>query len=257
MSAIAAAPDLGQARNPNAPTHAAVPLVRLEKVGQAFDSGAVVALREVDLVLRPSECVSIVGRSGSGKTSLLNIISGFDAPSSGCVYWRERPVLNARSWAALRRREIGIVFQEFLLFAALTAAENVEMPMIGTARSGTERARRARELLDQVGLSARLDHLPHQLSGGERQRVAIARSIANEPALLLADEPTGSLDSANAEAVMALLFEIQRARGMTLVIVTHDEALAERTQRLIRLKDGRVVDDSGHSQRHAPSASDL
>lgn len=222
----------------------AAPLVTLEQVTRTFDDGAVVALREVDLSIFAGESISILGRSGSGKTSLLNIMSGFDAPSSGRVCWAGRPALNAQAWSLLRRKEIGIVFQEFLLFPALTAFENVEMPMFGTPLSAGERTKRATELLDQVGLGARSNHLPHQLSGGERQRVAIARSMVNQPLLLLADEPTGSLDTENAESVMALLLEMHRARGMALVIVTHDETLAQSAERRVRLKDGRVIEDN-------------
>ena len=228
----------------------------LEKVTRVFDDGAVVALRDVDLSIFPAECTTIVGRSGSGKTCLVNIMSGFDVPSTGRVIVAERPISNPKSWTLLRRKEIGIVFQEFHLLPTLTAIENVEMPLLGSGLSAAARRDRAGNLLDQVGLSARMEHLPHELSGGERQRVAIARSIANRPSLLLADEPTGSLDSENAESVMALLFDLQRSRAMALVIVTHDEALAAGAQRRIKLKDGRIVDDNRVARGASPESSD-
>jgi putative ABC transport system ATP-binding protein len=221
----------------------AAPLVTLEKVSRAFDGGAVVALREVDLRIQAGECIAIVGRSGSGKSCLVNIMSGFDVPTSGRVSFAGRPVADAASWTRLRRSEIGIVFQEFHLFPTLTAIENVEMPMLSGQCPAAERRRRAGDLLGQFGLAARLDHLPHQLSGGERQRVAIARAVVNQPTLLLADEPTGNLDSASSTTVMELLFDIQRSRAMTLVVVTHDEALAAQAQRRIKLSDGRIVED--------------
>jgi putative ABC transport system ATP-binding protein len=216
----------------------------------------VVALRDVDLTIFAAECTTIVGRSGSGKSCLVNVMCGFDVPSSGRVCFAGRPVARPGSWTSLRRRQIGIVFQEFHLFPTLTAIENVEMPLLGSALSATQRRDRAGNLLEQVGLSARTEHLPHELSGGERQRVAIARSIVNEPELLLADEPTGSLDSESADSIVALLFEIQRTRAMALVIVTHDEALASCGQRQIRLKDGRVVEDNRMAHGRAPKSGD-
>jgi len=223
----------------------ATALVRLEKVSRVFDDGVVVALADIDLSIFAGECTTVVGRSGSGKTSLINMICGFDAPSAGRVYWAGRPVADARCWTSLRSKEIGIVFQDFLLFPTLTALENVEMPLLGGGVSARERRERASTLLDLVGLGARMHHLPHALSGGERQRVAIARGIVNRPSLLLADEPTGCLDSGNSGIVIDLLLQIQRSHGMALVIVTHDEALAGRGQRRIVLRDWRIVEDNG------------
>ena len=188
-------------------------LIELENVSRVFDDGAVQALRGIDLAIAAGEFVAIVGPSGSGKSSLVHIMAGFDRPTGGRVLLEGRG--NARRSAhgpTLRRKEIGIVFQEFLLLPTLSALENVEIAMSGTGLAASAQRSRAAELLDQVGLSARMKHLPHALSGGERQRVAIARSIANRPEFLLCDEPTGNLDSENARAVIELLLSIRAAR---------------------------------------------
>jgi ABC-type lipoprotein export system ATPase subunit len=219
----------------------AIPLVRLENVSRIFDDGAVVALREINLSFDPGEFTVIVGPSGSGKSSLIHIMGGFDTASTGTVYWKGGPVLNKRAWTKLRRNEIGFIFQEFHLLPTLTALENVDMALSGQGLSSMVRTRRATELLEQVGLGARMKHLPHALSGGERQRVAIARSIANRPILLLADEPTGNLDSENARMVADLLLDTHKKQQTALVMVTHDDALAARSQRRIRIKDGQIV----------------
>ena len=216
-------------------------LLELADVSRAYDDGAVQALRGISLAVRKGEFLSIVGPSGSGKSSLLHLMAGFDRPTGGTIRWKGRAMERRRDWTDVRRGEVGVVFQEFLLLPTLTAAENVEIAMSGTGRPAAEQKRRARELLDRVGLGARLGHLPHALSGGERQRVAIARSIANEPELLLCDEPTGNLDSVNAEAVTELLMSIRREKGVTLVLVTHDRELAARGDRQVRIVDGRVV----------------
>lgn len=217
-------------------------LIRLENVSRAFDDGAVVALLRVNLQLGEDDCIALVGASGSGKSTLISMLSGIDLPTEGQVFWNGTPVASRQQWAALRASEIGIVFQEFHLIPTLTAMENVEIAMFGRGVASAERRKRAGAALDRVGLSGRLDHRPHALSGGERQRVAIARSIVNRPKLLLADEPTGNLDSTNTTRIADLLLELQHA-GMTLVLATHDEALALRCKRQIRLRDGQVVDD--------------
>jgi len=214
-------------------------------VGRTFDDGVVVALTDVDLSIYPGELIAVVGHSGSGKSSLLNVMGGFDAPTSGRVYWNGSQIRRFSAWTALRGVKIGVVFQDFLLLPTLTAVENVEMALMGRGIPARQRRERAALLINEVGLGARSDHLPHALSGGERQRVAIARSIANEPALLLADEPTGNLDTANAAIVIDLLMDIQRRRGTTVVLVTHDEVLASRCERCIRMKDGRITPDTG------------
>ena len=231
--------------------------MRLERVCRAFDGQAVVALRDIDLSIDSGECVSIVGPSGSGKSTLINMMSGIDTPVSGMAYWRGEAIASRRRWAALRAGEIGIVFQEFNLLPTLSAVENVEMPMFGHGLSASERRRRAGAALDRVGLGGRLAHLPYQLSGGERQRVAIARSIVNRPVLLLADEPTGNLDRANAALVADLLLELGQAGDTTLVIVTHDVALAARCRRLVQLRDGTIVDDRARAALAPPALDEI
>lgn len=217
-----------------------IPLIRLENVSRLFDDGAITALHDINLSIFAGEFTVVLGPSGSGKSSLIHIMGGFDTCSSGDVYWKGQPILDQKSWTALRRSQIGFVFQEFHLLPTLTAMENVEIALSGHGLSSFAQRRRAAELLDQVGLGARMNHLPYALSGGERQRVAIARSIANRPTLLLADEPTGSLDSDNAKVVADLLLDIQRNQETTLVMVTHDSALGARGQRRIQIKDGQI-----------------
>ncbi len=234
----------------------AVPLVRLERVSRTFDDGAVVALREVDLAIHPGDCVGVLGPSGSGKSSLIHIMGGCDMPTAGRVYWRGNAMAGIAAWSRVRGLEIGVVFQDYLLLPTLTAIENVEMALIGRGLSASARRRRSGELLEQAGLKSRMDHLPYALSGGERQRVAIARSIANHPALLLADEPTGNLDSANARAIADLLFEILGAEDAALVLVTHDVALAARCSRAVRIKDGAIVGDSAADAAPALASAD-
>ena len=216
-------------------------LIALAGVSRGFDDGAIVALKSVDLAIEAGECVAILGPSGSGKSSIVNLLSGIDRPSGGRILWNGRPIASRRAWGRLRRNEIGIVFQEFHLLPTLTARENVEMALMGRGVAADARRERALAALTRVGLAHRLDHLPHALSGGERQRVAIARAIVNAPRLLLADEPTGNLDSANTQAVADLLFNLQRDTGMTLVLITHDEHLAARCTRRVHLADGRVT----------------
>jgi ABC-type lipoprotein export system ATPase subunit len=218
------------------------PLLELSDVSRTFDDGSVIALRGIDLAVQRGAFLSIVGPSGSGKSSLVHIMAGFDRPTAGRVLWQGIEVADRRSWTALRRDKIGIVFQEFLLLPTLSALENVEIAMSGTGLAAAERRRRAAELLEQVGLGERFRHLPFALSGGERQRVAIARSLANRPEFLLADEPTGNLDSENAAAVLELLLELRRQAGMTLVLVTHDDAVAARADCVVHIKDGRIAD---------------
>jgi putative ABC transport system ATP-binding protein len=218
-------------------------MIALAGASRSFDDGAIVALKAVDLAIDAGECVAILGPSGSGKSSIVNLLSGIDRPTGGHVLWNGTPVASRRAWARLRRQEIGIVFQEFHLLPTLTARENVEMALMGHGIPAENRRARAETVLERVGLAHRIDNLPHALSGGERQRVAIARAIVNAPRLLLADEPTGNLDSANTDAVADLLFNLQRDTGMTLVLVTHDEHLAARCRRCVRIRDGEVADD--------------
>jgi putative ABC transport system ATP-binding protein len=225
----------------NAPATASKALMALDHVGHAFDNGRIVALNDVNLNFGEGESVAVLGPSGSGKTTLILVMCGIRIPTTGVLRWKGDPVTSLQQWSKLRRSEIGIVFQEFNLFPTLTASENVEVAMFGSGLSSSERRRRAEQTLETVGLADRSTHLPQELSGGERQRVAIARSIINNPKLILADEPTGNLDSANASAILDLLFDLQRARGSTLVMVSHAPDLAQRCKRQIKMKDGKVV----------------
>jgi putative ABC transport system ATP-binding protein len=193
--------------------------------------------------VEPGEWLTIVGPSGSGKSTLLNLMCGLDLPSSGEVLFQGLRPSSAASWTRLRSRRIGFVFQSFNLLPTLTALENVQIPMFGVYGRKT-RKQRARELLARVGLAHCIGHRPGNLSGGERQRVAIARSLANSPALILADEPTGNLDSQSSRQVVELLQEIYTQDGMTVVLVTHNPLVAQHGSRWVRLKDGRITEET-------------
>ncbi len=198
-------------------------------------------LQNIELQVNPGEAVAIIGASGSGKSTLLGLLAGLDLPTSGKVHLDAVDIfaLDEDSRAALRGRVLGFVFQSFQLLPALTALENVMLPLELAATGDAEPT--ARRLLERVGLGKRLHHYPKQLSGGEQQRVAIARAFATAPKLLLADEPTGNLDSATGVQIIELMFELNREHGTTLVLVTHDEALSRRCSRQIRLADGKLV----------------
>lgn len=211
-----------------------------------YDDGQVQALRGISFRIREGESVAILGPSGCGKSTLLQMLGALDHPSSGVLRYRGKSLPDFPDPARYRAKEIGFIFQAFHLLPTLTVAENVQVPMLETSRPVKERRDRAVELLQAVGLGHRLDHFPSKLSGGERQRVAIARSLANEPKVLLADEPTGNLDSKNAEAILDLLLQIQSERKMTLVMVTHDLEIASRASRAIQMKDGQIAAD-GHA----------
>ena len=208
-----------------------------------FDEGQVKALRGVDFSIEEGEFVAIVGPSGCGKSTLLQLLGALDRPTSGTLLYRGISLPDDPNPAAYRARQVGFIFQAFHLLPTFTAAENVQIPMFEIDRSASERRDRACELLKLVGLDHRLDHFPSKLSGGERQRVAIARSLANGPSLLLADEPTGNLDSENAQSVLNLLIRLQQEQGRTMVLVTHDATIAERAGRILRMIDGRIVAD--------------
>ena len=210
-----------------------------------FDSGThrLTVLRDVSFRVPTGALVAIVGPSGSGKTTLLGLLAGLDTPTRGQVLLddAELTAMTEDQRAQLRGAKVGFVFQSFQLIPTLTAIENVQVPLELRGESGA--AARARALLERVGLGDRLDHFPSQLSGGEQQRVAIARAFVNRPRILFADEPTGNLDGNTGARIVALLEELNRESGSTIVLVTHDLALAERTQRVIRLADGVVVED--------------
>jgi putative ABC transport system ATP-binding protein len=225
-----------------------VPRLELRGVVRTYAPGAadeVRSLRGVDLRVEPGEFVSVEGPSGCGKTTLLNLVGLLDAPTSGTVSWDGVPVgdRSDRERAKLRLSGVGFIFQRFYLLPTLTARENVELPMRAMRVPRAERLERSRGLLAEVGLAGRERAYPHQLSGGEEQRVAVARALAARPGLLLADEPTGELDSANTEAILGLLERVRADRAATLLLVTHNPAVARRARRHVRMEDGRVARD--------------
>jgi len=222
-------------------------LIDARNLTREFDSGAVAALRGVSFTVDEGEFLSIIGPSGCGKSSLLNLLGALDTPTSGDLHFAGRNMRDIADLSRFRAQTIGFVFQSFHLLPTLTALENVQEPMLESALDRAARRARAAELLGAVGLQHRLHHLPAKLSGGERQRVAIARSLANSPKVLLADEPTGNLDSANSQIVLDLLTQIHRDRGMTLITVTHDPGVAGAARRTIRMLDGLIVSDNGPS----------
>jgi ABC-type lipoprotein export system ATPase subunit len=223
------------------------PLLRARQLSKHYgqQTTLVRAVDEVDLDVAAGETVAIMGPSGCGKSTLLHLLGGLDRPSSGEVELAGRRIdrLGEKGLARLRRDAIGFVFQAFHLMDELTAAENVELPALLAGRSPRSARRRAAELLDQVGLADRARHLPSALSGGQRQRVAVARALVNEPVIVLADEPTGNLDSAATLDVLRLLDQLQ-ADGLTLVVVTHDSRIAATADRLISMRDGAFVDET-------------
>ncbi len=225
------------------------PLLCCKHVSKHYDDGDVAAIVELDLAIMPGEYVAVMGPSGCGKSTLLNMLGALDLPTSGEVYFEGQPLSGLRTVDRLRAEKIGFVFQAFHLLPTLTAIENVQLPMFETALSARQRELEARELLDSVKMGHRRKHLPSKLSAGERQRVAIARALANDPILLLADEPTGNLDSRTGEEVMAMFDDMHRRRRMTLVVVTHSQEVADKSQRLIRMRDGRVVSDESVALR--------
>lgn len=214
----------------------------VERVSKSF--GRISALLELSLHVDPGEAITITGRSGSGKSTLLSLIGGLEQPDSGRVLIDGQEIWRGPHPAQARRELVGFVFQRHLLLEALTARANVEVPLIGAGVRHAERRRRALELLEEVGLGDRASHLPSELSGGERQRVAVARALANEPRLLLADEPTGALDSRTSERVLDLMFNLRDRLGMTMLVVSYDRAVGARADRTVTIADGRIVDPS-------------
>jgi putative ABC transport system ATP-binding protein len=216
------------------------PLLRLEHVTKTFERGRVVALDGVDLEVARGEFVAVVGPSGSGKTTLLHLMGAMDTPSTGSVFVDGVPLDDPRRLESVRATKVGFVFQMHNLIPVLTAAENVEVPLVPRRMPRSERRRRALELLDLVGLGRFARTNVRLLSGGERQRVAVARALANDPPLLLADEPTGNLDSATGRSVMEALHLLRSRSGAALVLVTHNEELCKGADKLVRIQDGRV-----------------
>ncbi len=221
-------------------------LIRLEDIKKTYITGkvAVHALRTITLNIGTNEYVALMGPSGSGKSTLMNVLGCLDTPTSGLYMLNGQDVgsLTEREMAEIRNKEIGFVFQSFNLMPRLTALENVALPLIYAGQPKRQRNDRAKELLKAVGLGDRMHHKPNEMSGGQIQRVAIARSMANNPSIILADEPTGNLDTKTSEEIMALFKQIQED-GNTVIIVTHEDEIAEHTKRIIRLRDGEVESD--------------
>ncbi len=202
-------------------------------------------LKNINMTVLKGEFLSIVGASGSGKTTLMNIIGALDRPTSGEYLLEGEPIqiMSDNELSDIRNNKIGFVFQTFNLIPRNSALKNVELPMLYAGLNRQQRMHRAKEMLELVGMSDRMHHLPNELSGGEKQRVAISRALANNPAIVLADEPTGALDSTTGRVVMDLFHKVHQTRGTTVVLITHNHELAAETQRIITLKDGRIVDE--------------
>jgi putative ABC transport system ATP-binding protein len=223
------------------------PAIAAHDLHKAYEDGRIVALAGMSLEVAPGEFVAVVGPSGCGKSTLLHLLAGLDTPDRGSIVVGGHDVASGRSLSHYRARHVGMVFQLHNLIPTLTASENVQLPLFELGLGRRARRERAERLLAAVGLAGRERSRPPQLSGGERQRVAIARALANEPPILLADEPTGSLDSDAGRRVLALLEELRRTRGLTVVLVTHDAAVAAHADRVVRMLDGREL---------APAAAD-
>ncbi len=232
------------------------PVIQARDIRRTFRRGEVEieALRGVSTDVAASEFVAIVGPSGSGKSTFMNILGCLDSPSSGMYQLAGRDVsaLSADERAEIRNREIGFVFQAFNLIPRMSALENVELPLFYGETTQSEQRARAREALASVGLEERWEHQPSQLSGGEQQRVAIARALVNRPKLLLADEPTGNLDTGRGQEIMAILDGLNRERGLTIVMVTHEDEIAAHAERILSFRDGCVVDDARRERVGTP-----
>jgi ABC-type lipoprotein export system ATPase subunit len=220
-------------------------LIETKGLSKTYGMGetAVHALDDVNLTVNPGEFFAIMGPSGCGKSTLLNMLGALDQPTAGEVSVAGQNLARLKNVDEFRASTVGFVFQLHNLLPTLTAQENVEVPMQGRPIGARDRKERARHLLERVGLSDRAHHLPNQLSGGQRQRIAIARALANRPALILADEPTGALDSNSGQEILSLLGELNRSEGATIAVVTHDPRVAQATQRILRMHDGRIVED--------------
>lgn len=222
--------------------NAALPatLIRVDQLKLHFDGGRIKALDGVDMQVRRGEFLAVTGPSGCGKSSLLSLIGLLDTPTSGTIELGGESYSGVRDASLFRRRHIGFIFQSFHLLPTLTALQNVVVPTVGSGGNAAQHTQRARALLTQLGLERGLDQFPTELSGGERQRVAIARALINEPQVILADEPTGSLDSTNAHQVLELLAAIRLDKGLTVVMVTHDASVSVLADRVIHMRDGRI-----------------
>lgn len=221
-------------------------MIRIEDLSKVYDTGAVQvhALREVSLSIEEGDFVAIMGQSGSGKSTLMNIIGCLDRPTKG-VYQLDGMTISdmeSRELSSIRNKKIGFVFQSFNLIPRTSSLKNVELPMIYAKIGKKERRERAIELLGKVGLGERLHHMPSEISGGQKQRIAIARALANKPAIILADEPTGNLDTSSSEEIMNIFTELNND-GATVIVVTHEDSIAEYTKRIIRFRDGQVIED--------------
>ena len=217
------------------------PLLEVRDLKKSYDDGRIEALRGVSLSITAGEYVAISGPSGSGKSTLLQLLGGLDSPTSGQVLFQEALLGTHIDLDSYRSRHIGSVFQAFYLLPTLSALENVQVPMLAGGLPTHHRVERAQALLSEMGLDHRLHSYPNELSAGERQRVAIARALANAPEILLADEPTGNLDSVNSARIMEMLTGIQKKRGMTLIVITHENEIAQAAPRHIRIRDGRIA----------------
>lgn len=221
-------------------------IIKLEKIKRDFWLGnqVVKVLKGIDLSVNKNEYVALMGPSGSGKSTLMNLLGCLDTPTSGSYWLNNKDVssLTDNELAEIRNREIGFVFQTFNLLPRSTALENVSLPLVYAGMGGDDRKARASEVLDQVGLDDRKDHRPNQLSGGQRQRVAVARALVNSPSIILADEPTGNLDSKTSVEIMKLFEDIHK-NGNTIILVTHEEEIAQHAERIIRLRDGMIESD--------------
>ncbi len=229
--------------------NSAEPIIEVRGVVKKYDKGLIPALNGVDLTVRHGEFIAIVGKSGCGKSTLLHLMGALDEPDAGTLRVNGRDLASERDLSRYRSREVGMVFQLHNLLMTLTASENVQVPMFELGVSARERRKLAERLLALVGLTGKETHRPTELSGGERQRVAIARALAMQPPILLADEPTGNLDSDAGHRVLTLMEDLRKTTGLTIVMVTHDPDVAEHADRIVRMLDGRVVGEEAGSRK--------
>jgi putative ABC transport system ATP-binding protein len=224
------------------------PIIKVRNLSKAFENGRIPAIQDANLEVARGELLAIMGPSGCGKSTLLHLIAALDRPDAGTVEVEGEDLFEQRDLNRHRSRTVGIVFQLHHLLPTLTASENVQVPMMGTGPGNRERRELAEALLDAVGIADKGSQLPASLSGGERQRVAVARALANDPPILLADEPTGSLDSVSGKRVLDLIQDLHRERGLTVVLVTHDQTVAARADRIVHMLDGRVYGVITHDE---------